>query len=176
MGGVVAHPLRIGSEISGGNLLQVTIATGIVDQATQRQTQQVGGLDHFCQVSSEGIGGIEPIGAIGVALKDDLNSGAVDLNIGDGAGLFGGEGAEDRSGCGGHRSVAWFALKFYRVGGDPSTTPNVGSAAGATAADLIAVCECLIIVATFRDRIPSPHCLSSSTGITSTPEELSIGH
>ena len=74
---------------------QITIAAGISDQATQGQTQQVGGGDHLQQVSRERGGGVEPIGTVGVALKDDLNSGAVDLNVGDGGGLFGGEGAKE---------------------------------------------------------------------------------
>lgn len=87
----------------GSDLLQVAAAAGVVDQATQRETQQVGGGDHLSQAGSEGGSGIEPVGAVGVALKDHLYSGAVDLNVGDGAALLNGEGAEDRSGGGGHR-------------------------------------------------------------------------
>jgi hypothetical protein len=87
---------------SGGDLLQVAVAAGVADQAPQGEAQQVGRGDHLCQVSSEGGGGIEPVGTVGAALEDDLNSGAVDLNVGDGAALLGGEGAEDGGGSGGH--------------------------------------------------------------------------
>ena len=83
-----------------GNLLQVAAAAGIADQAAQGEAQQVGGGDHLCQVSSEGGGGIEPVGTV-AALEDHLYGSAVDFDVGDGAALLSGEGAEDRSG-GGH--------------------------------------------------------------------------
>ena len=107
-----------------GDLLQVAVAAGIADQAAQGEAQQVGGGDHLCQVSSEGRGGIEPVGTVGVALEDHLNSGAVDFDVGDGAALLNGEGAEDRSGGGGHELRLRFALEFYRMGGGRSTRPR----------------------------------------------------
>ena len=107
---------------SGGDLLQVAVAAGVADQAPQGEAQQVGRGDHLCQVSSEGGGGIEPVGTVGAALEDDLNSGAVDLNVGDGAALLGGEGAEDGGGSGGHE-VRLRVLENYSVWGDPVGSP-----------------------------------------------------
>ena len=98
--GWVGHPSSA-PQGSGGDLLQVAVAAGIADQAAQGEAQQVGGGDHVCQVSSKGRGGIEPVGTVAVALEDHLHSSAVDFDVGDGAALLSGEGAEDRSG-GGH--------------------------------------------------------------------------
>ena len=106
----------------GSDRLQVAVAAGIADQAAQGEAQQVGGGDHLCQVSSEGGGGIEPVGTVAVALEDHLHSGAVDLNVGDGAALLSGEGAEDRSG-GGHGVRCRLLWNCSRWRGGRSTPP-----------------------------------------------------
>ena len=88
-----------------GNRGQVAGAASIGHKPPQGKPQQVRGGDHLRQAGGEGGAGTEPIGPLSVALEDHLNPAAVDLNVGDGAGLGGGEGAEDGSGCGGHRSA-----------------------------------------------------------------------